>query len=119
MDQLTLKHVFIFNPNLKSPKKKPSDDEAQDAKLLYYYPEDAEILIKRSNIGIIEGTLSFLEAFSKTNTNFLLTELYKSYYIANNYEKDFIIGFILEKSSPMFSYNDNVNTKKKMVKNDS
>ena len=21
MDQLTLKHVFIFNPNLKSPKK--------------------------------------------------------------------------------------------------
>ena len=116
MDQLTLKHVFIFNPNLKSPKKKPSDDEAQDAKLLYYYPEDSEILIKRSNIGIIEGTLSFLEAFSKTNTNFLLTELYKSYYIANNYEKDFIIGFILEKSSPMFSYNDNVNTKKKWLK---
>ena len=37
MDQLTLKHLFIFNPTLKSPKKKPSDDEAQDAKLLYYY----------------------------------------------------------------------------------
>ena len=116
MDQLTLKHLFIFNPTLKSPKKKPSDDEAQDAKLLYYYPEDSEILIKRSNIGIIEGTLSFMEAFSKTNTNFLLTELYKCYYVANNYEKDFIIGFILEKSSPMFSYNDNINTKKKWLK---
>ena len=92
MDQLTLKHVFIFNPNLKSPKKKPSDDEAQDAKLLYYYPEDSEILIKRSNIGIIEGTLSFLEAFSKTNTNLL------------NYTKVIILQIIMKKILLLVSF---------------
>ena len=34
MEGLSIKSCFIFNSKLKSPKKKPSDDEAQDAKLL-------------------------------------------------------------------------------------
>ena len=75
MYSFKIRELFIFNTNLKSPKKKPSDDEAQDAKLLYYYPENTEILVKRSNIGIIEGTLSFMQAFEKVDSNFLLTEL--------------------------------------------
>ena len=53
MDKLTLKSCFIFNPNLKPLIAKPSDDEKQDAKLLIYYPNDEELLIKRSNMGII------------------------------------------------------------------
>ncbi len=37
MEKLSFKTCFIFNPKLKSNKKKPSDDEKQDAKLLIYY----------------------------------------------------------------------------------
>lgn len=116
MEGLSIKSCFIFNSKLKSPKKKPSDDEAQDAKLLYYYPKNEELLVKRSNIGIIEGTLSFMESFEKTNTQFLLTELNKFYFVTNNYENDFSIVFILEKGSPMFSYYQSIATKKKWLK---
>lgn len=116
MEGLTIKSCAIFNSALKSPKKKPSDDEAQDAKLLYYYPQNEELLVKRSNIGIIEGTLGFMNNFEKTNNNFLLTELNKFYFVANSYENDFTIVFILEKSSPMFSYYQSIETKKKWLK---
>ena len=88
MYSFKIRELFIFNTNLKSPKKKPSDDEAQDAKLLYYYPDNTEILVKRSNIGIIEGTLSFMQAFEKVDSNFLLTELDKTVFIAEGYEND-------------------------------
>ena len=55
MDSFALKSCFIFSPVIKPNKAKPSDDEIQDAKLLIYYPSSEETLIKRSNIGIIEG----------------------------------------------------------------
>ena len=117
MDSLKIRELFIFNTKLKSPKKKPSDDEAQDAKLLYYYPEDTEILVKRSNIGIVEGTLSFMQAFEKIDSNFLYTELNKTYFIANGYEDDFMIGFILDKENlKTFNKYENLDTKKKWLK---
>jgi hypothetical protein len=116
MESFIIEQIFIFHPLLKSPLPKPSDDEAQDAKLLYYYPSTEQILVKRSNIGIIEGTLSFMNSFEKTNTSFLLTELNKFYFIANNYEKDFIISFLIQKDLPMFSYYQNINTKKEWFK---
>ena len=112
-----IRELFIFNTKLKSPKKKPSDDEAQDAKLLYYYPENTEVLVKRSNIGIIEGTLSFLQAFENVDSNFLLTELNKTFFIADGYEDGFIIGFILDKENvKTFNKYENLETKKKWFK---
>ncbi len=117
MDSVTIRELFIFNTNLKSPKKKPSDDEAQDAKLLYYYPESTEQLIKRSNVGIVEGTLSFMQAFEATDSNFLLTELNKTIFIANGYEDGFMIGFIVDKNnSKVFNKYENLDTKKKWMK---
>ena len=117
MYSFKIRELFIFNTKLKSPKKKPSDDEAQDAKLLYYYPEDTEVLVKRSNIGIIEGTLSFLQAFEKVDSNFLLTELNKTFFIADGYEDGFMIGFILDKENiKTFNKYENLDTKKKWFK---
>ena len=117
MDTLKIRELFIFNTKLKSPKKKPSDDEAQDAKLLYYYPESTEVLVKRSNIGIVEGTLSFMQAFEKVDSNFLYTELNKTYFIADGFEDDFMIGFILDKeNSKTFNKYENLNIKKKCLK---
>lgn len=116
MEGLSIKHCIIFNPKLKSPKKKPSDDEIQDAKLLFYYPFEEELIVKRSNIGIIEGSLSIMNSFEQTNTSFLLTELDNYYYLANNYENDFIITFIIEKQSNKYSVYENLETKKKWLK---
>ena len=117
MDSLKIRELFIFNTKLKSPKKKPSDDEAQDAKLLYYYPENTEILVKRSNIGIVEGTLSFMQAFEKIDSNFLFTELNKTFFIADGFEEDFMIGFILDKENlKTFNKYENIETKKKWLK---
>ena len=117
MYSFKIRELFIFNTNLKSPKKKPSEDEAQDAKLLYYYPENTEILVKRSNIGIIEGTLSFMQAFEKVDSNFLLTELDKTLFIAEGYEENFMVGFILDKENvKTFNKYENLDTKKKWFK---
>ena len=80
MDVLEIKEFFIFNTKLRSPLKKPSDDDIQDAKLLYYYPEKTETLVKRSNMGIIEGTTAFMREFEKSNSNFLLAELNKVFF---------------------------------------
>ena len=117
MDSLKIRELFIFNTKLKSPKKKPSDDEAQDAKLLYYFPENIEILVKRSNMGIVEGTLSFMQAFEKIDSNFLYTDLNKTYFIADGFEDDFMIGFILDKeNSKTFNKYENLETKKNWLK---
>ena len=119
MDIVTIKEFFIFNTKLKSPLEKPSDDEVQDAKLLYYYPENTEPLVKRSNMGIIEGTTAFMKEFEKAKTNFLLTELNKVYFLADNYEEDFNICFILVKKNTnptIFNRYESIETKKKWLK---
>lgn len=33
-----IKTILLFDPNLKPPMKKPSEEDIQDAKLLYYFP---------------------------------------------------------------------------------
>ena len=119
MDIVTIKEFFIFNTKLKSPLEKPNDDDIQDAKLLYYYPENTEPLVKRSNMGIIEGTTAFMKEFEKAKTNFLLTELNKVYFLANNYEEDFNICFILVKKNTnptIFNRYDSIENKKKWLK---
>ena len=119
MDVLEIREFLIFNTKLKSPLEKPSDDDIQDAKLLYYYPENTEILVKRSNMGIIEGTTAFMKEFEKSNSNFLLAELNKVFFVANNYEEDFTICFILKKKSinpTIFNKYDSIETKKKWLK---
>ena len=119
MDIVTIKEFFIFNTKLKSPLEKPNDDDIQDAKLLYYYPENTEPLVKRSNMGIIEGTTAFMKEFEKAKTNFLLTELNKVYFLADNYEEDFNICFILVKKNTnptIFNRYDSIENKKKWLK---
>ena len=83
MEKLSFKACFIFNPVLQSNKKKPSDDDKQDAKLLIYYPSSDELIVKRANLGVIEGTIHYHHSFNKAkekhiNNNkdeFLLTDL--------------------------------------------
>ena len=77
MENFTIKSCFICDSTLKSKKKKPSDDEIQDIKLLYYYPNNEDQVIKRSNMGIVEGTIGFMDAFERSpdDDKFIIAEL--------------------------------------------
>ena len=117
MENFSLKSLFIFDPTLKPKSKKPSDNEIQDVKLLYYYPNNEDIIIKRSNSGIIEGTISFLDAFAETDDKFIMIELTKCFYIADRFENNKYIAMILNKnSSPTESLdNHHTQTRKKWL----
>ena len=123
MEKLSFKSCFIFNPNLKSLKEKPSDDEKQDAKLLIYYPNYEETLIKRSNMGIIEGTMEFQHTFNKmrkkekNKDEFLLAELNSSYYFSQKYEDEYFIVILVDKKNKNFNINENVNYRVNLFKN--
>ena len=126
MEKLSFKSCFIFNPNLKSLKKKPSDDEKQDAKLLIYYPSCEEIIIKRSNMGIIEGTIQFNHSFNnmkekENNKNkkdeFLLAELNSIYYFSQKFEDEYYIAISVEKKNKALNLNENVNYRISIFKN--
>eukprot|EP00931_Biecheleriopsis_adriatica_P056339 TRINITY_DN33385_c0_g1_i2.p1 TRINITY_DN33385_c0_g1~~TRINITY_DN33385_c0_g1_i2.p1 ORF type:complete len:172 (-),score=25.07 TRINITY_DN33385_c0_g1_i2:65-541(-) len=55
---------FIFNPTLVPESPKPSEEELQDAKIVYYSPSCAPIEEKRSQVGMIEGLISFTAMFT-------------------------------------------------------
>ncbi len=121
MEKLSFISCFIFNPNLKPLVKKPSDDEKQDAKLLIYYPSCEELLIKRSNMGIIEGTIQFNHSFNKMkekkvskksefNDEFLLTELNSIYYFSQKFEGEYYIAIAVEKNKKNKNLNLNENS---------
>ena len=118
MDSFSLKSCFIFSPSLKPKKEKPTDDEIQDAKLLIYYPSSEENLIKRSNMGIIEGTLHFVNQFGNSENiidKLLFTELDKFYYIAYKIEKEIYIALVLEKKRKNFFNFSIFNFKEKIL----
>ena len=120
MKKLNIKSFYIFNPELKHQKRKPSEDEQQNAKILYYYPNNEDDIIKRSNTGIIEGTLGFINTFKKEDGNFIYVEMFRNIFIAKKYENNFYLTFILEKStnnqSSIDYYNHNIETKKNWYK---
>jgi hypothetical protein len=119
LDNFTLKSVFIFDPSLRPKKRKPSDDEVQDSKLLYYYPNEEDLIVKRSNMGIIEGSISFMDAFEQSESldKFIFVEMTRFYYIANIFQDNKYIGMILQKINTIeFNINQNIETKKKWFK---
>lgn len=120
MKKLQIKSFYIFNPDLKSKKRKPTEDEQQSAKILYYYPNEEDEIIKRSNTGIIEGTLGFLNEFQADDSEFIYVELFKNIYISKRYEENFYLTFILEKSKDnqknVEFYSHNLETKKQWYK---
>jgi hypothetical protein len=117
MENFSLKSFFIFDPSLRSKLRKPTEDEQQDAKLLYYYPNEEDLVIRRSNIGIIEGTLGFLDSFQESGEDkFLLTELSKLLYISDVLDGCFFV-FILEYiQGSEFTYHQDIEIKKSWYK---
>ena len=126
MEKLTFKSCFIFNPKLKPNKPKPTDDEAQDAKLLIYYPSCEEIIIKRCSMGIVEGTIQYAHSFNNINEKhnnketqkdeFLLTELNSTFYFGQKFEEDYYIVIATDKKNKQLNMNENVNNRVSIFK---
>jgi flagellar biosynthesis GTPase FlhF len=58
-----------------------------------------------------------MQAFEKVDSNFLLTELDKTLFIAEGYEENFMVGLILDKENvKTFNKYENLDTKKKWFK---
>lgn len=116
MNNLKLKSFFIFDHTLRPYKRKPIEEEIQQAKIQYYFPNSEDDVIKRSNIGVIEGSISFLETFSGKEDKLLIVDLTKSLFISNVYEDTKWICMICLKTNPSdnttFSYNYNTNQRR-------
>jgi len=54
---------FIFDPDLLPENPKPSEEEASDAKIIYYSPSSAPPEEKRSQVGLLEGLIAFAAMF--------------------------------------------------------
>jgi hypothetical protein len=55
---------FIFDPSLVPPDgPKPTEEEASDAKIIYYSPSCAPAEEKRSQVGLLEGLIAFAAMF--------------------------------------------------------
>mmetsp|Transcript_34394 Transcript_34394/g.92086 ORF Transcript_34394/g.92086 Transcript_34394/m.92086 type:complete len:485 (-) Transcript_34394:246-1700(-) len=54
---------FIFDPELQPPGPKPSEEELADEKIIYYAPSSASAEEKRSQVGLLEGLISFTSMF--------------------------------------------------------
>ncbi len=63
---MNLTSVYILNPALKPNKHHPIEEDYQDAKLLFYYPETIQLNDKRSHVGISEGVVQFFSLFAET-----------------------------------------------------
>ena len=63
---MQLTSAYIINPSLKPNKPHPIEEDFQDAKLLFYHPEEFQINDKRSHVGISEGVVQFFGLFAET-----------------------------------------------------
>ena len=57
------KAVFLFNTEAIPENPKPSEQEIQNAKLMYYYPEDTNKDEQRNQVGLAEGFFMFCDTF--------------------------------------------------------
>ena len=81
--------VMLFDPERKPKVPKPIETDIQDAKLLYYYPTNKVIDIKRNFVGLVEGTVTFFSPFSakKKPQKATLINLDNHTYVVKNIEK--------------------------------
>ena len=63
-NEFALHSLFIYNPILGENQDFDKIEESQDAKLLFYYPENTENIIKRNNMGLAMGMIEFFNRFS-------------------------------------------------------
>lgn len=59
MKSFSITEVMIYNPTLKSMKKKPIESDIQEAKVMAYFPTEAPVEQKCNTVGMAEGVYEF------------------------------------------------------------
>jgi len=110
-----LKSAFILNFTLQSPKRKPTEEDMQDAKILYYYPPTIPINDTRTHVAITEGYALFFGMFKGTNTSQqIITTSTNSITVTLMVEPNiylstlFIYDHVVAKSIPEFDIQANI-----------
>ncbi|KAK2196460.1 bifunctional Vacuolar fusion protein Ccz1/CCZ1-INTU-HSP4 [Babesia duncani] len=70
--------VFVFDTSRMPKIPNPSDDDIQDSKLLYYFPDYRPSNEKRWHLGLIEGLISFTSNYTKEDIEFIKSKLFTS-----------------------------------------
>jgi len=105
INEFTIERLYIYNPTLLPKAKKPLESDFQDAKLLYYYPDDINIEIKRNDVGLAEGMVLFWGAYGEQNSTknqLVYTNQYA--YLLDNFEGDFWICIVLKNFTEETTY---------------
>ncbi|VWU48876.1 conserved protein, unknown function [Hepatocystis sp. ex Piliocolobus tephrosceles] len=64
---------FIYDEDIKKTDKSMSDEELQEEKLIYYYPDETDNNIKVSHTSMMEGVSVFINQFNKSHTDHIIT----------------------------------------------
>jgi len=105
MNEFTIERLYIFNPTLQPKVQKPLESDFQDAKLLYYYPDNVHIEIKRNDVGLAEGMVTFWGVFNDgepSKSQLVYTNPYA--YLIDNFEGDLWICIVLKSFTEEPSY---------------
>lgn len=113
--------MMIFNPTLTPKMNKPSESDFQDAKLLFYYPDEGiRQEEKRNQVGLVEGSYHFWDIFEtpienqKENLGFQIIYLRDYIHILKEVEKNFwlfiVIKPVLQANAIKLIENDYLNT---------
>jgi First Longin domain of INTU, CCZ1 and HPS4/Intu longin-like domain 3 len=70
----TISSLFIFNPNLKPAIENPTEDDYKNSKIIYYYPETAQLFEQQTHVGLAEGMCMFVQQFSSNPLESIHTE---------------------------------------------
>jgi len=85
-----IEKILIYNPTKEPEKAKPLEEDIQDAKLLYFYPEQTDINVKRNLVGLFEGIVTFWGSFSpeKPDNDSFIGEYNEHFLIIKKIEGD-------------------------------
>ena len=91
---MQLTSAYVINPSLKPDKPNPIEVDFQDAKLLFYYPEEMEISDKRSHVGISEGVVQFFALFAE-NKGYMVINSQNYTHVLKEVEPSYWLNLIL------------------------
>lgn len=136
MKNVEILSLFIFNTELKPKNEKASDEEKQEAKILYYYPKSEKSITKRFITEIIEGTTGLFDNFSKfkskrknsnnsnksnfndelcNKSNLIIAELTENVVISKEKEQNIYISMKIKINDESDNININFNIRKKLL----
>lgn len=94
MEKTKIEAFFIYDADLKKTDKSMTDEEIQGEKVIYYYPAEVEENIKVSHTSMMEGLNIFVNQFSKSNIDHIVTN--DNLIVMKNWYKSVCIALVVK-----------------------